>query len=148
MLRHTFTTQPGILQLCLNFYFLLLPSLKVSCESLGLLRSFLIKHKGLCMHVASMIPKYMLEFSKPPVDFDSSAFKALLVSLLFVPAVKTITHCLRQPWCSTVVFDCFWQTPTGKRLFYLAALSGQIKTALWVLSYREPPGSSNNNSLR
>ena len=60
----------------------------------------------------------------------------------------TIIHCLRQPQCWAVTCECFWQIlPRGKILLpRLNCKSRQIKTALLVSSFREPPDRTNNDS--
>lgn len=64
------------------------------------------------------LPRNILEISKSQWTFCSALSFLLNHNLLFSPTIKTITHCLRLPWYSTVVFGCFWQIPPGERLFY------------------------------
>lgn len=98
------------------------------------------------------------ELSKPSVSlnqqlqplhrglFFSFDFKAFWLACFLPHLLKLLsTASGSPPWCSTIVFDCFWQTPPQGKACFTWQLC-QIKTALWVASSREPPWKSNNNS--
>lgn len=93
----------------------------------GHLKSFLIVHKGLCMPVAFMIPRSMLELSKPSMGiFFSFTFKVFwlvccLPQLLHLLSTASGSRTVQQ--LSLIVFDR--RLPPGKRLFNLAALSNK-----------------------
>ena len=89
--------------------------------------------------------KYVRALPKPQRTSHSPVFP---LWLLTSPLCATIIHCLRQPQCWAVTCECFWQIlPRGKILLpRLNCKSRQIKTALLVSSFREPPDRTNNDS--
>lgn len=88
----------GILQLYLSLH-LLLQSFRVSCESLGRSKVF-PDQAQMSLYACGLHdpPEYGGDFNAPyRTSYFSTLLFKLLVSLLFSPTVKTVTHCLRQP---------------------------------------------------
>lgn len=112
------------------------------------LKYFLIKHKGLYMHVAFMIPRFILEISKFPVDILFLLLFKLLVSLLFG---SDVNNCYPLSQAALMFNSCLWLFLTDAHREKVISLGSSVKSNTDSLvngvCSRESLGKSNNNSL-
>lgn len=148
MLGHPFIAQPGNWKLHLSFNFLISQRLKARGENLGSSQIF-------SKNVHNLTYAYgLLDFQKYVKDFQSLC--GHLIPYLFLVSFL-LTYCLPQLLSNAPDSHRVKQFPLNvfekcfKRkgvLHWMSYESGKIKTALLVVSSREPPNrSDNDNSL-